>query len=88
MLTLVERRFKGPGTGAGGGDLSLALLFLLFVSNVDVFSADYENAASSFAKINICFSPTTLGCIRYALNDEAFTEMSHVVDAAVSKRYS
>lgn len=29
VLTSVERRFKGPGTGARGGIMSLGVVFLL-----------------------------------------------------------
>lgn len=57
VLTLVERRFKGPGTGAERRDLSLALLFPPSTFNVDLSSATFDNAASSFVKINIFFSP-------------------------------
>lgn len=56
VLTSVERRFKGPGTGARGGIMSLGFIFPS-ISYVDMHTANFGKAASSIIIFKVWFSP-------------------------------
>lgn len=57
VLTSVERRFKGPGTGARRGGFVFRIKFCPSISYVDMYTATFDKAASSFITCQNIFSP-------------------------------